>query len=182
MMLERAHFCPPERRSGSIFIPVIEGPHAWVMSRLAGACRSRGWWSIVPRFLLLRLATPLESETKMEPRPRRRNLRHFEEELPWNAVLGPVRRGGPNGLGRPARTHRGNGRYPADRPDLQRRQELFVDPSPGLLSTGGLIRDVHEPVPDRGRWRVRGTGPTARSPGTRCWRRPEQRTLWDKPI
>ena len=67
--------------------------------------------------------------------PWSRDLAHmvatdFGEAPPWNETLGPVRpRGGPNGLVlRGGHDRRRVGRHGAGRPDLQRRQELSVDP------------------------------------------------------
>ncbi|HWB50126.1 MAG TPA: serine hydrolase [Stellaceae bacterium] len=73
--------------------------------------------------------------------------RQFEEQPPWNEVLGPVRsRGGPNGL-----VLRG-GRIVAEWGDTRQIDQTFsvaksyLSILAGLAVDRGLIRDVHEPV------------------------------------
>jgi CubicO group peptidase (beta-lactamase class C family) len=73
--------------------------------------------------------------------------RQFDEDPPWNAVLGPVRpRGGPNGL-----ILRG-GHIVAEWGDTQQVDQTFsvaksyLSILAGLAFDRGLIRDVHEPV------------------------------------
>src|SRR4029077_8030757 len=73
--------------------------------------------------------------------------RQFEEDPPWNAVLGPVRaRGGPNGL------ILVGGRIAAEWGDTFRIDQTFsvaksyLSILAGLAFDRGLIRDVHEPV------------------------------------
>jgi CubicO group peptidase (beta-lactamase class C family) len=88
-----------------------------------------------------------ESETKWSRDLAAEIPRQFDEALPWNAILGPVRpRGGPNGL-----ILRG-GQIVAEWGDtLQIDQTFSVAKSylsilAGLAVDRGLIRDVHEPV------------------------------------
>jgi len=73
--------------------------------------------------------------------------RQFDEDPPWNAVLGPVRpRGGPNGL-----ILRG-GHMVAEWGDTRQIDQTFsvaksyLSILAGLAFDRGLIRDVHEPV------------------------------------
>jgi CubicO group peptidase (beta-lactamase class C family) len=73
--------------------------------------------------------------------------RQFDEEPPWNEVLGPVRpRGGPNGL-----VLRG-GKIAAEWGDTVQIDQTFsvaksyLSILAGLAFDRGMIRDVHEPV------------------------------------
>jgi CubicO group peptidase (beta-lactamase class C family) len=73
--------------------------------------------------------------------------RQFEEDPPWNAVLGPVRpRGGPNGL------ILAGGRIAAEWGDTGRIDQTFsvaksyLSILAGLAFDRGMIRDVDEPV------------------------------------
>ena len=71
----------------------------------------------------------------------------FQESPPWNETLGPVRpRGGPNGLVlRGGRIVAEWGDTHAGRHDLQRRQELSLDPRRSRLGSR-VDRDPHEEV------------------------------------
>ena len=73
----------------------------------------------------------------------------FGEPPPWNETLGPVRpRGGPNGLVlRSGHDRRRVGRHDARRHDLQRRQELSVDPGRARLGPRPDRRPARAGVP-----------------------------------
>lgn len=88
-----------------------------------------------------------ENETKWSRDLEAEIPRQFDEEPPWNAVLGPVRpRGGPNGL-----ILRG-GHIVAEWGDTRQIDQTFsvaksyLSILAGLAFDRGLIRDVHEPV------------------------------------
>jgi CubicO group peptidase (beta-lactamase class C family) len=88
-----------------------------------------------------------ENETKWSRDLEAEIPRQFDEEPPWNAVLGPVRpRGGPNGL-----ILRG-GHIVAEWGDTRQIDQSFsvaksyLSILAGLAFDRGLIRDVHEPV------------------------------------
>ncbi|MFZ2004070.1 MAG: serine hydrolase [Stellaceae bacterium] len=88
-----------------------------------------------------------ETETKWSRDLAAEIPRQFDEDPPWNAVLGPVRpRGGPNGL-----VLRG-GHIVAEWGDTRQIDQTFsvaksyLSILAGLAFDRGLIRDVHEPV------------------------------------
>ena len=125
-----------------------------------------------------------ENETKWSRDLAAEIPRQFDEDPPWNAVLGPVRpRGGPNGLilkGGHIVAEWGN--------TLQIDQTFSVAKSylsilAGLAFDRGLIRDVHEPV-----CRTIGDGGFAPPHNDKItWHHLLQQTsewqgmLWDKP-
>jgi CubicO group peptidase (beta-lactamase class C family) len=125
-----------------------------------------------------------ESETKWSRDLAAEIPRQFEEEPPWNAVLGPVRpRGGPNGL-----ILRG-GRIVAEWGDTRQIDQTFsvaksyLSILAGLAFDHGLIRDVHEPVCRT----VDDGGFAGPHNGKITWHHMLQQTsewegtLWDKP-
>jgi CubicO group peptidase (beta-lactamase class C family) len=125
-----------------------------------------------------------ESETKWSRDLAAEIPRQFEEDPPWNAVLGPVRpRGGPNGL-----ILRG-GHIVADWGDTTRIDQTFsvaksyLSILAGLAVDRGLIRDVNEPV----RRTVDDGGFDGPHNGSITWHHLLQQTsewegtLWDKP-
>ncbi|HVH82056.1 MAG TPA: serine hydrolase, partial [Stellaceae bacterium] len=88
-----------------------------------------------------------ESETKWSRDLAAEIPRQFEEDPPWNTVLGPVRaRGGPNGLilkGGQIVAEWGNTRQ-IDQTFSVAKSYLSI--LAGLAFDRGMIRDVHEPV------------------------------------
>jgi CubicO group peptidase (beta-lactamase class C family) len=114
------------------YMPPAE-PAAWVERRSAAFEAAAGFAA--------------ENETKWSRDLEREIPRQFDEEPPWNAVLGPVRpRGGPNGL-----ILKG-GHIVAEWGDTRQIDQSFsvaksyLSILAGLAFDRGLIRDVHEPV------------------------------------
>ena len=118
----------------------------------------------------------------MPPSTRRRGAatsphgrdRFRARQPPWNEALGPVRpRGGPNGLVlRGGRIVAEWGDTAPGRPDLQRRQELSVDPRRARLRPRHDPRPARAGAPHSSTMAGSSRRTTTRSPGIICCSRP----------